>query len=163
MLVPKDDEYWMRQALLLANKAAEVGEVPVGAVVVCGDELIAEGWNSPISTIDPTAHAEIVALRKAARAIDNYRLTDAILYVTLEPCTMCAGALIHARVKKVVYGATEPKAGVLESNGCIFDGEHLNHSIEIQAGVLADECSKVLSEFFRKRRLAKKQLKEKNV
>lgn len=151
-----DDEYWMKKAIQLAEQAALQGEVPVGAVVVCEGELIGEGSNCPITAIDPTAHAEVVALRNAANNQANYRLPNTTLYVTLEPCTMCAGAMIHSRVSRVVYGATEPKSGVVESNPCVFEGEHLNHKVEYQGGVLAEECSDVLKRFFKKRRDEKK-------
>jgi tRNA(adenine34) deaminase len=150
------DERWMTHALTLAKKAADQGEVPVGAVVVRGDELIGEGWNKPISACDPTAHAEVVALRDAGLNEKNYRLPDTTLYVTIEPCTMCAGAIIHSRVARVVYGAVEPKSGVVESNPCVFDGEHLNHRVQYQGGVLAQSCSEIVSGFFKARREAKK-------
>ncbi|MGK0442554.1 MAG: tRNA(Arg) A34 adenosine deaminase TadA [Pseudohongiellaceae bacterium] len=150
------DEKWMRYALNLAKKAAEQGEVPVGAVVVNGGEIIGEGWNRPIISCDPTAHAEVVALRDAGLNEQNYRLPGTTLYVTIEPCTMCAGAIIHSRVTRVVYGATEPKSGVIESNPCVFDGEHLNHKVEFSGGVLASECSDIVSSFFKARREVKK-------
>lgn len=150
------DQDYMQQALELAAKAAAQGEVPVGALVVLDNEVIGQGWNHPITSNDPTAHAEVVALRDAASKLANYRLPSATLYVTIEPCTMCAGALIHARIARVVYGATEPKSGVAESNGCLFDDEHFNHRVEVQGGVLAEECSAVMSNFFAARRLQKK-------
>ncbi len=146
----------MHQALELARKAAAQGEVPVGALVVLDDKVIGQGWNQPILSNDPTAHAEIVALRDAASTLANYRLPLATLYVTIEPCTMCAGALIHARVARVVYGATEPKSGVAESNGCLFGYEHFNHQVEVQGGVMAEQCSEVMSAFFLARREQKK-------
>ncbi|MGK0499107.1 MAG: tRNA(adenine34) deaminase [Oceanicoccus sp.] len=149
------DEHYMRLALALAAKAAAAGEVPVGALVVVDDEIIAEGWNQPIGKHDPTAHAEVIALRAAANKLANYRLPGATLYVTIEPCTMCAGALIHARVARVVYGALEPKSGVAESNGCLFEGEHLNHQLALTGGVLALECSALISDFFKQRRLSR--------
>lgn len=146
----------MLQALELARQAALQGEVPVGAVVVYQDEIIGRGWNQPISDHDPTAHAEIIALRDAARHMGNYRLAGASLYVTIEPCTMCAGAIIHARIDRLIYGATEPKSGVAESNGCLFDAHHFNHSVDVSGGVLAQQCSEEISQFFQQRRLARK-------
>lgn len=147
-----NDTVFMQQALLLAAKAEQQGEVPVGAIVVLDGEVIGQGWNRPISDSDPTAHAELVALRDAARACNNYRLPGATLYVTIEPCTMCAGALIHARIKRLVYGAAEPKSGVGHSNGCLFEGEHFNHRVEVIGGVMAESCSAVISTFFKRRR-----------
>ncbi|MFW2405316.1 MAG: tRNA adenosine(34) deaminase TadA [Gammaproteobacteria bacterium] len=146
------DERWMRRALELAAVAAELGEVPVGAVLVRGDEVLAEGWNCPIGESDPTAHAEIRALRAAGQAVGNYRLLDTTLYVTMEPCPMCAGALVHARVSRLVFGAPDPRAGAA---GTIFDLVRfpaLNHQLEVSGGVLADECRGVLQAFFRARR-----------
>ena len=154
--MPIDDEYFMRQALVQAEKAAAQDEVPVGAVVVVEGEIIGRGWNRPISSHDPCAHAEIVALRDAAGSLQNYRLINATLYVTIEPCTMCAGALVHARVSRIVYGATEPKSGVVESNPCVFDADYFNHQVAYSGGVLADECSLLISNFFKRRRLEKK-------
>lgn len=147
------DRYWMSRALDLARRAAEVGEVPVGAVLVRSDELIGEGWNQPISTCDPTAHAEVMALRAAAARVGNYRLVDSTLYVTLEPCPMCAGAIVHARVGRVVFGAADPRAGAA---GTVFDllqCAALNHRAEVIAGVLGDACGALLRDFFRARRL----------
>ncbi len=152
------DESFMQQALIMAAKAAEQGEVPVGAIVVVNDEVVGKGWNKPISSNDPTAHAEVIAVRDAAAALQNYRLTDATLYVTIEPCSMCAGALIHARISRVVYGAMEPKSGAVESNLCLFDAAHVNHQVEYLGGILADECSSVISDFFKRRRQEKKAL-----
>lgn len=149
----------MRHAMALAHRAAELGEVPVGAVVVSeGGQVVGEGWNQPISTADPTAHAEVMALRDAGLRLENYRLPSTTLYVTIEPCTMCAGALIHARVARVVYGATEPKSGVVESNPCAFEGGHLNHKLEYLGGVLAKDCSDLMSSFFKNRRKQRKSL-----
>jgi len=150
------DEYWMAQALQRAERAALLDEVPVGAVVVRDGELIGEGWNRPISACDPTAHAEIVALRDAARRVGNYRLVGATLYVTIEPCTMCSGALVHSRVARLVYGATEPKAGVVESNGALLASPWFNYAVETRGGVLAARCSALISAFFRRRREAKR-------
>lgn len=146
----------MNEALSLAAKAAEIGEVPVGALVVLKGEIIGKGYNQPISSDDPTAHAEIVALRDAAKRVGNYRLPEAELYITLEPCMMCAGAIIHARIARVIYGASEPKAGALESRLNCFSLDHVNHRPAITAGVLAEECGQQLSEFFKARRAAKK-------
>ena len=148
------DEHWMRVALGQAEQGRALGEVPVGAVLVQDDEQIGVGFNCPISTQDSTAHAEIVALRQACRAQGNYRLPGTTLYVTLEPCMMCAGALVHARVARLVYGATEPKAGVGHSHP-LFGSAWLNHSVEVQGGVFEAECSAMLSDFFAERRLDK--------
>ncbi len=150
----------MARALELATRAAEQGEVPVGAVVVLDGAVVGEGWNHPISGLDPTAHAEIAALRDAASKVQNYRLPEATLYVTIEPCTMCAGALIHARIKRLVYGATEPKSGVVESNGNLFEGAHLNHQLVCTGGVLAESCSAMISSFFKQRRELHRQAKQ---
>ncbi len=146
------DERFMREALALAAVGAERGEVPVGAVLVVGGEIVGRGFNCPISTHDPSAHAEMVAIRDAARNLENYRLVGSTLYVTLEPCSMCAGLIVHSRIGRVVYGATEPKAGVVESRGRFFEQSFLNHRVLIEGGLLAAECGSVLSEFFRRRR-----------
>lgn len=145
----------MRHALSLANCAAEQGEVPVGAVIVANGRVLGEGWNRPIGLVDPTAHAEVVALRDAARRQGNYRLPNTTLYVTIEPCTMCAGALVHGRIARVVYGAVEPKAGVVESNPCVFDSLYFNHRVDYVGGVLAEECSLLMKGFFRRKRMGK--------
>ncbi len=142
----------MRHALELAERAREAGEVPVGAVLVHGDRVVAEGWNRPIATHDPTAHAEIVALRAAGPVLENYRLIDTTLYVTLEPCVMCMGAISHARVRRIVYGATDPKRGAAGSILQLADAEFLNHRIEVTGGVLGDECAIQLRTFFKARR-----------
>ena len=142
----------MRRALALADRAGNEGEVPIGAVVVRDGELLGEGWNSVISTRDPTAHAEIVALRDAARIACNYRLPGATLYVTLEPCTMCAGAMIHARVEKLVFAAREPRAGVVCSTCSLLDEPRYNHRVQWQEGILAEDSTRRLQEFFRARR-----------
>lgn len=142
----------MRRALELARHAAIAGEVPVGAVVVHGGEIIGEGWNQPIRAHDPSAHAEMVALRAAAARIRNYRLLDTTLYVTLEPCAMCAGAIVHARVARVVYGAADPKAGAAGSVFSLLNSSALNHRADITHGVLAEECGKLLKDFFQSRR-----------
>jgi len=149
------DADFMREALALAAEGAVLGEVPVGAVLVRDGVIIGRGFNCPISSHDPSAHAEMVAIRAAAQAVDNYRLPGSTLYVTLEPCSMCAGLIVHARIQRVVYGATEPKAGVALSRGEFFSQAFLNHRVMIEGGVLADECSAVLSEFFKARRAAR--------
>lgn len=146
------DTLFMREALAQAQNAWRLGEVPVGAVVVCEGAIIATGFNQPIGTHDPTAHAEIIALRAAASLLGNYRLPDCELYVTLEPCVMCAGALLHARVKRVVFGATEPKTGAGGSIVDLFAEPRLNHHTQIQGGVLAEECAALLKAFFAERR-----------
>jgi len=155
-----EDQRWMRHAMTLAARAAELGEVPVGAVLVKDGEIIGEGWNQPISGHDPTAHAEIMALRDAAQRLKNYRLIDSTLYITIEPCTMCSGAIVHARVARVVYGATEPKAGSVVSNGQLFEQPWMNHQVACEGGVLAEECSAQISAFFQMRRAQKKALKQ---
>ncbi len=147
-----DDEKWMREALLLAQQAEAAGEVPVGALVVKDGALLGSGWNQPIGSHDPTAHAEMMALRAAAARIGNYRLTGATLYVTLEPCAMCAGAMVHARIARLVYGAADPKTGAA---GSVFDltrSDKLNHRLEAQGGVLSGECGTMLRDFFARRR-----------
>ena len=146
------DERWMRHALVLARRAADLGEVPVGAVVVQGDEAVAEGWNRPIASHDPSAHAEMVAIRAAAAGLRNYRLGGLTLYVTLEPCAMCAGAIIHARLARLVFGASDPKAGAVNSVYDLIAHPKLNHRVEWTGGVLAPECGAILQEFFRARR-----------
>ncbi len=156
----EQDQLYMQQALELAQRAAELGEVPVGALVVLGGEVIGEGWNRPISGHDPTAHAEIMALREAADRVGNYRLVGASLYVTIEPCTMCAGAIVHARIERVVFGTTEPKAGALVSNQQLFDQPWLNHHPVYEGGLMADECAAVISDFFKRRREEQKRLKQ---
>lgn len=147
------DAHWMRHALELARRAAEEGEVPVGAVLVREGEILGEGWNRPIIEHDPSAHAEIQALRDAGRRVGNYRLPGSILYVTLEPCVMCAGAIVHARVTQVIYGAPDPKAGAC---GSVFDllpsDGRFNHRTEVCGGLLAEECGALLRDFFRARR-----------
>ena len=148
------DEHFMREALVLAAQGAALGEVPVGAVLVQDGRVIGRGFNCPISRHDPSAHAEMVAIREAALQLQNYRLPGSTLYVTLEPCSMCAGLIVHSRIQRVVYGATEPKAGVVQSRGQFFAQNFLNHRVLVEGGVLAQECGAVLSEFFRQRRLA---------
>lgn len=150
----------MARALRLAEQGGLKGEVPVGAVVVSGEgELLGEGFNQPISTADPTAHAELVALRAASGRIGNYRLTDSTLYVTIEPCAMCSGAIVHARVARVVFAATEPKAGAVCSHLQLFDQPQMNHRVQWQGGVLADQASAVMHGFFSRRREEKKRAK----
>jgi tRNA(adenine34) deaminase len=146
------DIHWMRHALGLALRAAREGEVPVGAVLVREGQLVAEGWNLPISHNDPTAHAEIQALRAGGKALNNYRLLGTTLYVTLEPCPMCAGAIVHARVGRVVFAATDPRTGAAGSVYNILQSNELNHRCEVEGGVLAEESSTLLREFFRSRR-----------
>ncbi|HIP52542.1 MAG TPA: tRNA adenosine(34) deaminase TadA [Chromatiales bacterium] len=153
-----DDRHFMGRALELAAHAEDEGEVPVGAVVVLDGEIVGKGWNQPIGQHDPTAHAEIVALRNAGEYCGNYRLPGATLYVTLEPCPMCAGAMIHARIARLVFGAPDPKGGAV---GSVFDllppDERFNHRMECSGGVLAEECAARLQAFFRKRRVEKKE------
>lgn len=146
------DTIFMRRALELAARAESEGEVPVGALVVLNGDIIGEGWNRPIVAHDPTAHAEIVAMRAAANRLKNYRLTGATLYVTLEPCPMCAGAMVHARVARVVYGATDPIAGAAGSVFNLLNATTLNHRAVVEGGVLADECRQRLKAFFQSRR-----------
>ena len=142
----------MRAALAEAAKARDAGEVPIGAVVVLDGRVIGEGFNQPISSHDPTAHAEVIALRRAAAAVGNYRLTGATVYVTVEPCLMCVGAMIHARIGLIVYGALEPKAGALQSMTRAHELEGLNHRLEVAGGVLADDSKTMLQAFFQARR-----------
>jgi len=142
----------MRVALAEARVGLAAGEVPVGAVVVVGDVIVGQAHNAPIGLVDPSAHAEVLALREAARKIGNYRLPDATLFSTLEPCTMCCGAVIQARLARVVYGAPDPRAGAIESLYRLLDDPRLNHRVEAQGGVLADECSALLREFFETKR-----------
>ncbi len=146
------DEEYMKEALRLAAAAAEAGEVPVGAVVVSGERIVGRGRNMPIALNDPTAHAEILALREAARTLGNYRLVDATLYVTIEPCVMCAGALVHARVRRLVFGARDLRFGGVRSKFRIADSDLLNHRVGITEGVLGAECTRLLQEFFEGRR-----------
>jgi len=149
---------FMREALALAAQAASEGEVPVGAVVVIDGGIVGRGFNRPIGSHDPTAHAEVVAIRNAAAAVGNYRLTGATLYVTIEPCLMCVGAMIHARIDTVVFGAAEPKAGALESTQRAHDHPELNHRLAVVSGVLATECGDVMRAFFAERRQRPKEI-----
>ncbi|SEI93359.1 tRNA(Arg) A34 adenosine deaminase TadA [Azotobacter beijerinckii] len=146
------DERFMREALVLAAEGAGLGEVPVGAVLVRAGEIVGRGFNCPISRRDPSAHAEMVAIRAAAAALDNYRLPGSTLYVTLEPCSMCAGLIVHARIARVVFGAAEPRAGVAVSRGEFFAQDFLNHRALIEGGLLAEECGAILKAFFKARR-----------
>lgn len=148
----EEDIHWMRRALVLADAAARAGEVPVGAVLVRSGEVLGEGRNQPLSSRDPTAHAEICALRAASAAVGNYRLPGSTLYVSIEPCTMCAGALVHARIERLVFAAREPKAGVVVSNLQLLEAPFLNHRIRWEEGPLADEASALMQAFFRDRR-----------
>ncbi|OUR67873.1 tRNA-specific adenosine deaminase [Bermanella sp. 47_1433_sub80_T6] len=152
-------EFFMAQALEEAKKAYALQEVPVGAVVVLNGEVIGRGFNQPISSHDPCAHAEVMALRDAAKHIKNYRLVDADLYVTVEPCTMCSGAVVHARIKRVIFAALEPKAGVVCSQMTVFKQSYFNHEVEVVSGVMAQEASALIQDFFKMRREQKKQLK----
>lgn len=154
-------EYWMRHALTLARRAWDEGEVPVGAVLVHNNQVIGEGWNRPIGRHDPTAHAEIMALRQGGVILQNYRLLDTTLYVTLEPCVMCAGAMVHGRIGNLVFGARDAKTGAIGSLMDVLGHPGMNHQVNVTEGVLAEECSAMLSDFFRARRLEKKALKEK--
>jgi tRNA(adenine34) deaminase len=146
------DEAFMHAALDEACRGRDRGEVPVGAVMVIAGEIVSRAHNAPIALADPTAHAEVLALREAGRRTRNYRLTGGTLYVTVEPCTMCAGAIVHARLARLVYGATDPKAGAVESLHRLLDDPRLNHRVEVVAGVLADECGALLRTFFETRR-----------
>lgn len=153
------DEYWLQQALQLAQRAYQQGEVPVGAVLVRDQQILGEGWNQVISQHDPSAHAEIMALRAAGLTAENYRLPNTTLYVTLEPCVMCAGALIHARVERVVFGAYDPKTGAAGSVFNILLDERHNHQLQVRGGVLQQACVEQLQAFFKERRLAHKATK----
>jgi tRNA(adenine34) deaminase len=146
------DDQWMCRALALAKQAADEGEVPVGAVVVRDGKVLGEGWNRPLGDHDPTAHAEIVALREASRNIRNYRIIGATLYVTLEPCIMCAGAMIHARIGRLVFGAFDPESGAAGTRWNVLALPGVNHRVEVEGGVLAGECGAVLRAFFQARR-----------
>ena len=146
------DIRWMEKALELARKAEAVGEVPVGAVLVKDNQLIAEGWNQPITSCDATSHAEIMAMREAGKILNNYRLIDTTMYVTLEPCSMCVGAMIHARVSKVIFGAAEPRTGALGGAFNLLEANEHNHLFDFESGVLADESRDLLQRFFQSRR-----------
>lgn len=146
------DELWMEEALRCAQRALELGEVPVGAVVVRKGEIVGRGWNRNITNSDPTAHAEIVALREAGSTVGNYRLGDCDLFVTIEPCSMCSGAMVHARIKRLVYGSDDPKAGAVRSVMQVVNHSQLNHNIEVRSGVLAGRSAELLQSFFKSRR-----------
>lgn len=146
------DELWMEEALRAAKRALEAGEVPVGAVVVTAGRIVGRGWNRNLTDSDPTAHAEVVALREAGAIVGNHRLSDCDLFVTIEPCAMCAGAMIHARLKRLVYGADDPKAGAVHSVVQVLNHPQLNHGMEVRGGVLAGRSAELLQQFFRKRR-----------
>ncbi|WP_159566880.1 tRNA adenosine(34) deaminase TadA [Budvicia diplopodorum] len=154
------DEYWMRYALELAKKADNEGEIPVGAVLILDNEIIGEGWNRPIGKHDPTAHAEIMALQQGGGALQNYRLLNTTLYVTLEPCVMCAGAMVHSRIQRLVYGAKDLKTGAAGSLLDVLGHPGMNHQVEVISGVLADACSAYLSDFFKRRREQIKTMKK---
>ncbi|EAR08549.1 tRNA adenosine(34) deaminase TadA [Reinekea blandensis] len=156
----RSDEDYMRAALQQAEQAYRAGEVPIGAVVTYQDRIIGEGYNQTITQLDPSAHAEMLAIRAAAQAIGNYRLVGCTLYVTIEPCTMCVGLLVHSRIDCLVFGAPEPKAGAIRSASCVHEQAHFNHEFEIRSGVLAEDCSGTMSRFFRERRLRQKALKK---
>ena len=157
MLETETDKHFMQLALDLASHAASIGEVPVGAIIVKDGEIIGRGSNAPIALHDPTAHAEIQALREAAARLGNYRLVDCTLYVTLEPCAMCSGAMQHARIKKLVFGANDPKTGACGSVINLMNEPKLNHHCEVVGGVLAVDCGSVLTDFFKLRRLKNSQ------
>jgi len=151
-----NDEFWMRHALQLAQRAWDEGEVPVGAVLVHEGRVIGEGWNRPIGHHDPTAHAEMMAIRQGGKVIENYRLLDTTLYVTLEPCVMCAGAMVHGRIGRLVFGARDAKTGAAGSLLDVLRHPGMNHQVQIEQGVLAEKCAALLSDFFRQRRAEKK-------
>jgi len=153
---PANDESWMEEALRCAQRALQSNEVPVGAVVVLENKIIGRGWNRNLTDSDPTAHAEIIALREAAARIGNHRLLNCELFSTIEPCAMCAGAMIHARIKRLVYGADDPKAGAVHSVLQVLNHPRLNHQIEVRSGVLGNRCAELLQEFFRLRRSEQK-------
>lgn len=155
----EQDEFWMAYALELADRAEQLDEVPVGAVLVADGKLIAEGWNQVITANDPTAHAEVVALRNAGKVLDNYRLVDTTLYVTLEPCPMCAGALVHARVQRVVFAAPDPRTGAGGSVFQLLQAPQLNHQCQITSEVLQEACAEKIRQFFKRRRKEQKLLK----
>lgn len=150
--IPNSDELWMEEALRAAQRALEAGEVPVGAVVVCDGRIVGRGWNRNIADSDPTAHAEIVALREAGASVGNHRLGECELFATIEPCAMCAGALIHARIRRLVYGADDPKAGAVYSVLQVLNHPQLNHRMDVRGSVLAGKCADLLQTFFRERR-----------
>jgi len=146
------DDIWMEEALLAAQEALNIGEVPVGAVVIFDDKIVGRGWNRNLSDRDPSAHAEIIALREAGATTGNHRLIGCELFATIEPCAMCAGAMVHSRLKRLVFGADDPKAGAAHSVMQVLNHPQLNHKMEVRGGVLADRCAELLREFFRERR-----------
>jgi tRNA(adenine34) deaminase len=150
--IPSDDELWMQEALRAAQRALDAGDVPVGAIVVHDGKIIGRGWNRNIVDSDPTAHAEVIALREAGAAIGNHRLLNCELFATIEPCAMCAGALVHARIRRLIYGADDPKAGAIHSVLNLVNNPRLNHQMEVKPGVLAGRCAEMLQSFFRLRR-----------
>jgi tRNA(adenine34) deaminase len=156
----EQDEYWMRYALSLSDNAQQQGEIPVGAVLVKDNKIIGEGWNQSIRLHDPSAHAEMMAIREAGRSLENYRLVDSCLYVTLEPCSMCAGLLVHSRIRRLVFGAADFKTGAVGSLLDLLGDPRMNHRVEVKRGVLAQQCGDKLSAFFKLRREQKKQLKK---
>ncbi len=158
----EQDEYWMRHALFLSNNAQQQGEIPVGAVLVKDSLIIGEGWNQSISLHDPSAHAEMMAIREAGKSLENYRLVGSSLYVTLEPCSMCAGLLIHSRIHRLVFGAADFKTGAVGSLLDLLGDPRMNHHVEVISGVLAQQCGEKLSAFFKMRREQKKLLKNKD-
>jgi tRNA(adenine34) deaminase len=151
-ITPGPDELWMEDALRSAQRALEAGEVPIGAVVVHDGKVVGRGWNRNIADSDPTAHAEIIALREAGAAVGNHRLSDCDLFATIEPCPMCAGALVHARIRRLVYGADDAKAGAVQSVMQVLNHPQLNHKVEVRSGVLAGRCAELLQSFFKSRR-----------
>ena len=148
------DELWMEEALRCAQRALEAGEVPVGAVVVCEGRVVGRGWNRNISDSDPTAHAEVMALREAGATVGNHRLGESELFATIEPCAMCAGAMVHARIKRLIYGADDPKAGAVQSVMQVLNHPQMNHRVEVRGGILAGRSTEMLQAFFRDRRKA---------
>ena len=148
----RSDELWMEEALRCAQRALEIDEVPVGAIVLCDGRIVGRGWNRNITDSDPTAHAEIVALREAGACLGNYRLSDCEVFVTIEPCPMCAGAMVHARIKRLVYGSDDPKAGAVHSVMQVLNHPQLNHKLEVSSGVLAGRSAELLQTFFKRRR-----------
>ena len=154
---PISDELWMEEALRVAQRALDAGEVPVGAIVVRAGKIVGRGWNRNLTDVDPTAHAEILALREAGARVGNHRLADCELFATIEPCAMCAGAMVHARLRRLVYGADDPKAGAVHSVLQVLNHPQLNHQMEVSRGVLATRCAELLQSFFRQRREEQKQ------